>query len=56
MPTTAELRAEAACLRDFVDKVTDPAESAAIVAMIEELEGRAKVMDNGGAPTTTNRT
>ena len=49
MPTAAELRAEAACLRDFVDNVTDPAESAAIVSMIEELEGRAKVMDNGGA-------
>jgi hypothetical protein len=49
MPTAAELRAEAACLRDFVDNVNDPAESAAIVAMIEELEGRAKVIDNGGA-------
>jgi hypothetical protein len=29
--------------------VTDPAGSAAIVAMIKHLEGRAKVMDNGGA-------
>jgi hypothetical protein len=49
MPTAAELRAEASCLRDFVNKVTNPAESAAIVAMIEELEGRAKVTDNGDA-------
>jgi hypothetical protein len=49
MATAAELRAEAARLRRFVDRVTDPAESAAIIAMIEELEGRAKVTDNGDA-------
>jgi hypothetical protein len=49
MPTAAELRAEASCLHDFVNNVTNPAESAAIVAMIEELEGRAKVTDNGDA-------
>lgn len=49
MEKAAELRAEAARLRGFVKKVSDPAESAAIVAMIEELEGRAKAMDNGGA-------
>ena len=49
MARAAELRAEAARLRSFVEKVTDPAESAAIVAMIEELEGRAKERDNGDA-------
>jgi hypothetical protein len=49
MASAAELRAEAARLRRFVDKVTDPAESAAIMAMIEELEGRAKAKGNGDA-------
>ena len=49
MATAAELRAEAACLRGFVGRVTDPAEAAAIEAMIAELEGRARKMDNGRA-------
>ena len=49
METAAELRTEAARLRAFVGRVIDPAELAAIEAMIEELEGRARNMSNGGA-------
>lgn len=49
MATAAELRAEAAHLRTVLRGVTDPAASAAIRAMIEELENRAKASDNGGA-------
>lgn len=48
METAAGLRAEAARLRGFVDRATDPAEAAAIEAMIEELEDRARAMKNGG--------
>jgi hypothetical protein len=49
MATSAELRIEAARLRDFLGRVSDPDESAAIGAMIDELECRAKGMDNGDA-------
>jgi hypothetical protein len=49
MATAAELRAEAASLRIILGRVSDAAESAAIRAMIDELESRAKAMDNGGA-------
>jgi hypothetical protein len=49
MATAAESRAEAARLRGFVGRVTDPAELAAIEAMIEELERRARKTNNGGA-------
>ena len=34
-------------LRSIVGRVTDPEELAAIEAMIDELERRAKVTDNG---------
>ncbi len=47
MPTSAKLRAEVARLRSILGRVTDPAELAAIEAMINELERRAKVTDNG---------
>jgi hypothetical protein len=47
MATSAELRAEVARLRSVVGRVTDPAELSAIEAMIDELERRAKVTDNG---------
>lgn len=51
MATSAELRAEAARLRSIVGRVTDPEELAAIEAMSDELERRAKVTDNGdGTP------
>lgn len=49
MATAAELRADAARLRSISARVSDPAELAAIKAMIDELEGRAKEMDNGEA-------
>ena len=49
METAAELRIEAARLRGFVGRVTDPSELAAIEAMIEELERRARKMNNGAA-------
>jgi len=49
MATAAELRAEAAHLRAILGRVGDPDVSAAIRAMIEELESRAKETDNGGA-------
>jgi hypothetical protein len=49
MALAAELRAEAARLRELLRAVSDPAASAAIMEMIDELEGRAKAMDNGGA-------
>ena len=49
MATAAELRAEAARLHSISERVSDPAELAAIKMMIDELEGRAKALDNGGA-------
>jgi hypothetical protein len=49
METVTGLRTEAARLRGFVDRVTDPAEVAAIEATIKELDDRARAMDNGGA-------
>ena len=49
MATAAELRAEAAHLRTILRGVSDPDASAAIRAMIDELEDQAREMDNGGA-------
>jgi hypothetical protein len=49
MATAAELRAEAARLRAILGGVGDADVSAAIRAMIDELESRAKETDNGGA-------
>ena len=49
MATAAELRAEVAHLRAILRGVSDPDASAAIRAMIDELESRAKELDNGGA-------
>jgi hypothetical protein len=50
MKTAAELRAEAARMREFALGVTDDAD--ALVenqVMIEELERRARLLDNGDA-------
>src|SRR5690348_17151393 len=50
MTSAAELRAEAGRLRNLLARVeADPAEVAAMQAMIDELESRAKEMDNGSA-------
>lgn len=49
MSQAAEFRAEAAQLRAISRGMNDPEELAAIWAMIDELEGRAKTMDNGSA-------
>jgi hypothetical protein len=49
MATATELRDEAARLRSMLGRVTNPEELAAIQEMIDELEGRAKETDNGGA-------
>jgi len=49
MASAAELRAEAAWLRETLKNATNREELAAIQAMIDELEGRAKAMDNGGS-------
>ena len=49
MASATELREEAAHLRTLLLSVTDPAALAAIREMIDELENRAKEMDNGGA-------
>lgn len=46
--TAAELRAEAARMREFALSVTDPEVLAEIHAMIEEWERRARQQDNGG--------
>jgi hypothetical protein len=51
MTSTAELRAEAEHMRALLRGVSDPAASAAIEEMIDELESRAKEMDNGRATT-----
>jgi hypothetical protein len=49
MASAAELRAEAAWLRETLKNATNREELAAIQVMIDELERRAKMMDNGGA-------
>ena len=49
MTTAAELRAEAARMREFARTVTDPEVLAEIHAMIEEWERRARLHDNGDA-------
>lgn len=49
MATAAELRAQAARLRSTLNTVSDPAEWGAIKTMIDELEARAKELDNGGS-------
>jgi hypothetical protein len=49
MATAAELRAEAARMREFARTVTDPEVLAEINVMIAEWERRARLMDNGGA-------
>jgi hypothetical protein len=47
MATAAELRTEAAKMREFARTVTDPEVLAEIHAMIEEWERRASLLDNG---------
>ena len=49
MPTAAELRADAARMREFARTVTDPDVLTELDLMIEEFERRARRMDNGGA-------
>jgi hypothetical protein len=49
MALAAELRAEAAMLRKILAIATNSEEREVIQAMIDELERRAKTMDNGGA-------
>jgi hypothetical protein len=49
MATAAELRTEAAHLRAILGGVRDADETAAIEVMIDELEDRAREMDNGDA-------
>lgn len=49
MATAAELRAEAAQLRDFASTVTVPEVLAEINLLVVELERRARLSDNGGA-------
>jgi hypothetical protein len=48
MATAAELRAEAARMRDFAQSITDPEILAEINLVIEEWERRVRRMDNGG--------
>ena len=52
MTEAAELRAEAAFLRDRLAEVTDPVERAELAAFIEELERLARSSDNGDAQVT----
>ena len=47
MAKAVELRSEIAHLRRLALNQTDPAVMAEIKAMIEELEGRARELDNG---------
>lgn len=47
--TAAELRAEAAQMREFARTVTDPEVLAELNLMIAEWERRARLLDNGGA-------
>ena len=49
MATAAELRAEAARMREFALTVTDVEVVAEINLLIAEWERRARLMDNGGA-------
>ena len=49
MATAAGSRAEVAHLRTLLRGVSDPGASAAIRAMIDELEDQASEIDNGGA-------
>ena len=49
MGKAAELRAEAARLREFVQSVTAPEVRDEIELMIAELESRARQTDNGAA-------
>ena len=49
MATAAELRAEAARMREFAHTVTDPEVLDEINLLIAELERRARLTDNGGA-------
>ena len=51
MATAAELRSEAARMREFARTVTDPEVRAEIEAMIAEWERRARLHDNGDAGT-----
>ena len=49
MATAAELRAEAARMREFARTVTDPEVLDEIHLMVEEWERRARLHDNGDA-------
>jgi hypothetical protein len=49
MESSAKLREEAMRLRETLAKATTAEELAAIQLLIDELEGLAKAMDNGGA-------
>ena len=49
MATAAELRAEAARMREYARTVTDPEVLAEIHAMIDEWERRARETSNGDA-------
>ena len=49
MASAADLRAEVTHLRVLLLGVSDPAASAAIREMIDELESRAKALDDGCA-------
>ena len=49
MATAAELRDEAARMREFARTVTEPEVLAEIHAMVEEWERRAREQGNGGA-------
>ena len=55
MSTAAEMRAELAHLRAILCRMSDPDAAEAIRAMIDELESRAKAMDNGAALPMTER-
>ena len=49
MATAAELRDEAARMREFARTVTDPEVLAEVYAMVDEWERRARLHDNGDA-------
>lgn len=49
MKTAAELRAEAARMREFALSVTDPEVLVELNKLIEEWERRARAMENGEA-------
>jgi hypothetical protein len=49
MKTTGELRAEAARLRELVRTVRDPVLLEEMRELIEELEARARELDNGSS-------